>query len=168
MKRKEKFFVIAVVCGFLAMTAGCTGPVQPGMGMSDILIESPVDQVFKNMCERNPFAGQDVVKRMNASGPTCEVGANEDQVYTILGQTYKIHIILVDLVPDQKAVFKFTGDFNGTVTWLTVPEGDNTRLYCIFEVAAPLPPGMSYDSVKGQVQKAMDDLMVTVKNNVGD
>jgi carbon monoxide dehydrogenase subunit G len=119
------------------------------------------------MCEQDPFKGLEFVKRISGGGGNqCKLGYSEEQVFSTLGQEMKVHIILVDFEPAQKAVFKFAGDFDGTVTYLVVPEGDNSRLTCIFEVSAPLPPGMSYNAVQNELEKNVDQALEAVKRNV--
>lgn len=162
-----RFLGMFLACALLAVGAGCNGPTASGTVIGDILIEKPSAEVWDTICNIDPFEGSGVVKRVGGQGGNqCTLGYSEEQVYSAWGQEMKIHIMLVDYDPGKKTVFKFSGDFDGTVTWMTVPEGNNTRLYCIMEAAASLPPGISRDAAKALIQKNVDDILVTVKKNM--
>jgi carbon monoxide dehydrogenase subunit G len=106
-------------------------------------------------------------ERKNMQGDnTCTIGYSEDQVHGALGQSVTLHVVTADVVENQKAQIKYTGDIlgmHGSTTYLLSPEGNGTRLTVIMEVNGKLPPGFTYETVQGEFQKNADKTLAAIK-----
>jgi len=164
---KGKVLGLMGVVMAMAILAGCVGPVQSGSGMSTTVINASPEKVWNYLCNLDWTQISPMIKEeTNKQGNVCTIGSSEDQVQSALGKSVKLHLVVTDIIVNQRLELKYDGDAFGTTTYTLLPEGKGTRLTVIMQINGKLPPGVTYDALKGEIQKQNDQTMAKIKANI--
>lgn len=93
-----------------------------------IAIQAPPEAVFgyldrpAHQAEVTPhLAVSELVERLENGGSRARY------VYEMLGLRFSGEVRATDYAPNQRIVFRMTGDLQGTIRWYLAPEGGGTR-----------------------------------------
>lgn len=156
---KVRMWSVFWVVSVFVFSAGCSRAPQSWISISEIEVNAPVEKVFSYYCaidDAELKILEPALKISNRHLKRCTVGYSEDDGFEGLGMKINVHAITTEVVPNQRVVWKATGDFYNTATWLFVPEGNMTRLINISEYTWDLPRGISYKMVKRELEKASE------------
>lgn len=107
---------------------------------ADILINRSVNETFEFLCSPNLDRAEltpleDTVTPMNQ---TRGVGATRRMTIELAARKLNCLAHCVEFEPPHRLVMRVEGDLEGMQAWKLVAEGDATRAYLTFEVAAPV------------------------------
>jgi len=169
MRAKDFLAAILLVLG-MGLLAGCVGSTQSGTVIVSKVINAPPEKISSFMCGMSEAEMKEVfpaIKEINnKQGKPCTVGYSEDETQCIAGQCRTMHLVWVDIVPNQRYQLKYAGDAYGTTTYLFSPEANGTRMTIILEVSGKLPMGLSYDMIKSEFEKSGNDSLAAIKAKV--
>lgn len=168
---KGKILGLMFVVMAMAMLMGCAGGnAQSGTIIGSIVINAPVEKVTSYMCSMSDAEMKEVFTGINEltnkKGTPCTIGSSWDQSQCVAGICKTAHAVWVDIVPNQLYQLKYAGEVNGTTSYLVSPEGKGTKLTIIMEINGKLPANVSYDMVKSEFQKGVDDSLAKIKAKV--
>jgi len=167
-----KFWVfLAATVLSLATLAGCAGgATQSGTIIGSTVINAPVEKISNFMCNMSDAEMKEVftgVKELtNKQGKPCTIGYSWDQTQCVAGICKTVNAVWAVIIPYQLYQLKYSGEVNGTTSYLFSPEGKGTKLTVILEMSGKLPANVSYDMVKSEFQKGCDEDLARIKAKV--
>ena len=120
-----------------------------------VLVNAPVESVESILYDASRFPEWVVgVQQAQPDGVFPNVGGAVDVVYSVLGISFPVKMVSVEVYPGQSATTQFEGAINGSNSWSFQPEGAGTWVTCVFE----------YDMPGGGLGAAIDKIMFEKMN----
>jgi uncharacterized protein YndB with AHSA1/START domain len=129
--------ILGVLCLGAVLLCGCSSTLSAGAAKS-IVINAPPEKVYEYLMDLQRHQEWDpgaVITNVEGSG----LGRSCDVSRKLVGKEYKVHSVLVDVVPNQRIVEVNTGDVNATFTTLLLPVSGGTKVIVVATGASEVP-----------------------------